>query len=68
MPDWSCAAYFTSLSYCGVPNERGTLNEHTLADKPHASVWLAKTYVVPAGSLGVKLTTTIWAVSRECGH
>jgi exonuclease III len=23
--------------------------EHTLADRPHASLWLAKTYVVPAG-------------------
>eukprot|EP00983_Pelagomonas_calceolata_P056850 1144810-Pelagomonas_calceolata.AAC.2 len=26
--------------------------EHTLADRPHASLWLAKTYVVPAGFLG----------------
>eukprot|EP00983_Pelagomonas_calceolata_P002683 89116-Pelagomonas_calceolata.AAC.1 len=42
--------------------------EHTLANRPHASLWLAKTYVVPAGSLGVKRTTTDWAVLGECGH
>eukprot|EP00983_Pelagomonas_calceolata_P133803 1161999-Pelagomonas_calceolata.AAC.4 len=69
-------------------------------NRPHASLWLAKTYVVPAGmyasqmwgtgfmqaskefssalqtlhknflkgTLGVKQTTTNWAVLRECGH
>eukprot|EP00983_Pelagomonas_calceolata_P065155 1148462-Pelagomonas_calceolata.AAC.1 len=42
------------------------------------SLWLAKTYVVPAGmyasqvwgtgTLGVKHTTTNWAVLKKCGH
>jgi len=79
---------------------RRFVREHTLADRPHASLWLAKTYVIPAGmyasqvwgtgfmqagkefssalqtlhlnflkgTLGVKRTTTNWAVLRECGH
>jgi hypothetical protein len=69
-----------------------------LADRPHTSLWLAKTYVIPAGmygsqvwgtvflqagkgfysplstlhlhflkgTLGVKQSTTNWAVLREC--
>eukprot|EP00983_Pelagomonas_calceolata_P051804 1142569-Pelagomonas_calceolata.AAC.1 len=54
------------------------VSEDTLPDKPHASSWLAKTYVIPAGmyasqardtgSLKVKRTTTNWAALRECGH
>jgi len=28
---------------------RRFVREHTLADRPHASLWLAKTYVIPAG-------------------
>jgi len=71
-----------------------------LADRPHTSLWLAKTYVIPAGmygsqvwgtgflqagrefssplsmlhlhflkgTLGVKQSTTNWAVLRECEH
>ena len=74
--------------------------EYALADRPHTFLWLAKTYVVPAGmygsqvwgtaflqagrgfssslstlhlhflkgTLGVKRSTTNWAVLRECGH
>eukprot|EP00983_Pelagomonas_calceolata_P017532 549370-Pelagomonas_calceolata.AAC.2 len=42
--------------------------EHTLADRPHASLWLAKTYAVSAGSSGVKQTITNWAVLRGCEH
>ena len=73
---------------------------HALEDRPHTSLCLAKTYVIPAGmygsqvwgtgflqagrefssplstlhlhflkgTLGVKQSTTNWAVLRECGH
>ena len=80
---------------------RRFVREHALADRPHTSLWLAKTYVIPAdiygshqvwgtvflqagrefssslstlhlhflkGTLGVKQSTTNWAVIRECGH
>jgi len=79
---------------------RRFVREHTLVDRPHTSLWLAKTYVNPAGmygsqvwgtgflqagrkfssplstlhlhflkgTLGVKQSTTNWAVLRECGH
>ena len=79
---------------------RRFVREHALADRPHTSLWLAKTYVIPAGmygsqvwgtgflqagrefssplstlhlhflkgTLGVKQSTTNWAVLRECGH
>ena len=78
---------------------RRFVREHALADRPHTSLWLAKTYVIPAGMgsqvwgtgflqagrefssplstlhlhflkgmLGVKQSTTNWAVLRECGH
>jgi len=74
--------------------------EHALADRPHTFLWLAKTYVISAGTygshvwgtgflqagrefssslstlhlhflkgtLGVKRSTTNWAVLQECGH
>ena len=80
---------------------RRFVREHALADRPHTSLWLAKTYVIPADiygshqvwgtvflqagrkfssplstlhlhflkdTLGVKQSTTNWAVLRECGH
>ena len=28
------------------------MREHALADRPHTSLWLAKTYVIPAGMYG----------------
>jgi hypothetical protein len=28
---------------------RRFVHEHALADRPHTSLWLAKTYVIPAG-------------------
>ena len=28
------------------------VREHALADRPHTSLWLAKTYVIPAGMYG----------------
>ena len=28
---------------------RRFVREHALADRPHTSLWLAKTYVIPAG-------------------
>ena len=79
---------------------RRFVREHALADRPNTSLWLAKTYVIPAGmygsqvwgtgflqagrefysplstlhlhflkgTLGVKHSTTNWAVLRECKH
>ena len=74
---------------------RRFVREHALADRPHTSLWLAKTYIIPAGmygivflqagrefstslstlhlhflkgTLGVKRSTTNWAVLQECGH
>ena len=76
---------------------RRFVREHALVDRPHTSLWLAKTYVIPAGmygskvwgtgflqagrefssplstlhlhflkgTLGVKQSTTNWAVLRE---
>ena len=80
--------------------KRRFVRGHALADRPHTSLWLAKTYVIPAGmygsqvwgtvflqagrefssllstlhlhflkgTLGVKQSTTNWAVLQECGH
>ena len=31
---------------------RRFVREHALADRPHTSLWLAKTYVIPAGMYG----------------
>jgi hypothetical protein len=79
---------------------RRFVREHALADRPHTSLWLAKTYVILAGmygsqvwgtvfwqagrefssslstlhlhflksTLGMKRSTTDWAVLKECGH
>ena len=79
---------------------RQFVQEKSLTGRPHVSLWLGKTYVIPAGmyggqvwgteylrhgkefasdlqvrhmsflksTLGVKRTTTNWAVLRECGH
>ena len=79
---------------------RQFVRENFLTNRPYVSLWLGKTYVVPAGmyagqvwgteyikqgkefasdlqvrhmsylksTLGVKRTTTNWAVLRECGH
>ena len=76
------------------------MREHALVDRPHTSLWPAKTYVIPAGmsgsqvwgthflqagrefssslstlllhflkgTLGVKRSTTSWAVLQECGQ
>eukprot|EP00983_Pelagomonas_calceolata_P015913 504766-Pelagomonas_calceolata.AAC.2 len=89
-----------ALCFHLLSRSRHFVREHTLSDRLHASLWLAKTDVVPAGmyasqmwgtgfmqagkecssalqtlqlnfikgSLGVKHTTTNWAVLRECGH
>ena len=32
--------------------------QHALADRPHTSLWLAKTYVVPAGMYGSQVWGT----------
>ena len=34
------------------------MREHALADRPHTSSWLAKTYVVPAGMYGSQVWGT----------
>ena len=34
------------------------MREHALADRPHTSLWLAKTYVIPAGMYGSQLWGT----------
>ena len=34
---------------------RRFVHEHALADRPHTSLWLAKTYVIPAGMYGSKV-------------
>eukprot|EP00983_Pelagomonas_calceolata_P072123 1151569-Pelagomonas_calceolata.AAC.2 len=50
---------------------RHFIREHAhwqMADRLLASSWLAKTYIVPAGSLGVKCTTTNCALLRKYGH
>eukprot|EP00983_Pelagomonas_calceolata_P037669 1136455-Pelagomonas_calceolata.AAC.6 len=36
------------------------VREHTLADKPHASLWLAKTYVIPAGMYASQVWGTVF--------
>ena len=37
---------------------RKFVREHALADRPHTSLWLAKTYVIPAGMYGSQLWGT----------
>jgi hypothetical protein len=36
------------------------VNTHALADRPHTSLWLAKTYVIPAGMYGSQVWSTAW--------
>jgi hypothetical protein len=35
-----------------LPLLTGFVREHALADRPHNFLWLAKTYVIPAGMYG----------------
>ena len=37
---------------------RRFVREHALADRPHTSLWLAKTYVIPAGMYGSQVWDT----------
>ena len=37
---------------------RRFVREHALADRPHTSLWLAKTYVIPAGMYGSQVRGT----------
>jgi len=37
---------------------RRFVREHALADRPHTSLWLAKTYVIPAGMYGSQVWGT----------
>ena len=36
------------------------VREHALADRPHTSLWLAKTYVIPAGMYGSQIWGTVF--------
>ena len=38
---------------------------HPLADRPHTSLWLAKTYVIPAGMCGSQVWGTVFC--RQAG-
>jgi hypothetical protein len=45
---------------------RTFVREHALADRPHTSLWLAKTYVIPAGMYGSQVWGTgFLQASRE---
>ena len=37
---------------------RRFVREHALADRPHTRLWLAKTYVIPAGMYGSQIWGT----------
>ena len=37
---------------------RRFVREHALADRPHTSLWLVKTYVIPAGMYGSQVWGT----------
>ena len=37
---------------------RRFVRDHALADRPHTSLWLAKTYVIPAGMYGSQVWGT----------
>ena len=36
------------------------VREHAMADRPHTSLWLAKTYVIPAGMYGSQVWGTVF--------
>ena len=40
--------------------------EHALADRPHTSLWLAKTYVIPVGMYGSQVWGTVFC--RQAGR
>ena len=40
--------------------KRRFVREHALADRPHTSLWLAKTYVIPAGMYGSQVWGTVF--------
>ena len=44
---------------------RRFLREHALADRPHTSLWLVKTYVIPAGMYGSQVWGTVFC--RQAG-
>jgi hypothetical protein len=45
---------------------RRFVQEHALANRPHTSLWLAKTYVIPAGMYGSQVWGAgFWQAGRE---
>jgi hypothetical protein len=44
---------------------RRFVREHTLADRPHTSLWLAKTYVIPAGMYGSQIGVLVFCRQTE---
>ena len=45
---------------------RRSVREHALADRPHTSLWLAKTYVIPVGMYGSQVCGTVFC--RQAGR
>ena len=43
------------------------MREHALADRPCTSLWLAKTYVIPAGMYGSQVWGTGWFLAGRQG-
>ena len=43
------------------------VREHALADRPHTSLWLAKTYVIPAGMYGSQVWGRYWILAGRQG-
>ena len=46
---------------------RRFVREHALADRPHTSLWLAKTYVIPAGMYGSQVWAGYWFLAGRQG-
>ena len=47
------AEHATCPSLASAYRIRRFVREHASADRPHTSLWLAKTYVIPAGMYGI---------------
>jgi hypothetical protein len=46
---------------------RRFVREHALADRPHTSLWLAKTYVIPAGIACMVVKYSVLVSCRQAG-
>ena len=60
------AEHATCPSLASAYRIRRFVREHASADRPHTSLWLAKTYVIPAGMYGSQVWGTgFWQAVRE---